>query len=110
MKLLLLTILATFSLASTNKLLPSEATNQLTIIPIDNYECNLHLERASLDLLSFDKAEQASNIPAIQQAFHSFMTNSNLAIKACSSINEAITADIMEVQANIAYYYYQHYK
>ena len=110
MKLFLLTLLATFSLASTDILPPSESANELTLIFTDNYECNLHLERAGQDLVALAKAEEASNTTALKQAFNNFMNHSNLAIDACYPINEAITLDIIEVQANIAYYYYQNYR
>lgn len=110
MKLFLLTLLTTFSLASTDILPPSESASELTLIATDNYECNLHLERAGQDLLALAKAEDTSDKLAIEKAFNNFMNRANLAVAACYPINDVITADIIEVQANVAYYYYQNYR
>lgn len=110
MKPLILSLLATFALASTDMLPPHEAVNELAFLSTSDFECNLYMELANQDLLTFAKAEQQPNSKAIQQAYNSFMYHSSQATTICNYIDELTVAGIQDVQDSISYYYYKHYK
>lgn len=110
MKLFLLTLLATFSLASTDMLPPSEASNELAFITTSDYECNYYIELAGQDLLTLATLEQSPKSKAIQQAYNSFMYHSTRATSICMYIDELTASEIIDVQNSISYYYYKHNK
>ena len=110
MKLSLLTLLVTFSLASTDMLPPNEASSELAFIATSDYECNLYIELAGQDLLTLANIERNPNSKAIQQAYNSFMYHSTQATTICMDINELAVAEIVDIQNSISYYYYKNYK
>ena len=110
MKLFLLTLLATFSLASTDVYPPKEAYNEFVFIATSDYSCNLYIELSGQNLEALADAESNSNIKQLRAAFKQFMSNSTKAIEVCSYIDEQTTADIIEIQNSVAYYYYKNYK
>ena len=110
MKLFLLTLLATFSLASTDVYPPKEAYNEYAFIATSDYSCNLYIELAGQNLEALADAESTSNIKQLRASFNQFMTNSSKAIEVCSYIDEQTTADIVEIQNGVSYYYYKNYK
>ena len=110
MKPLILSLLATFALATTDMLPPSEASNELSFIATSDYQCNLYMELASQDLLTLAAAEKYPNTKAVQQAYNSFMYHSSRATTICIDIDELAVASIQDVQNSVSYYYYKHYK
>ena len=110
MKLLLLALLASLSLASTDVYPPKEAYNEFTFIATSDYQCNLYIELAGQNLEAMADAESTLNTKQLKASFHQFMNNSSKAIDVCAYIDEQTTADIVEIQNSISYYYYKNYK
>ena len=110
MKLLLLTLLATFTLASTDMLPPQEASKELTYIATDNYECNYYLELAGQDLLHLANYDTSHKPAQVTKLYQAFMDHSAKAREVCIHINQLVADDISEIQDDITYFYNQNYK
>lgn len=110
MKLFLLTLLASLSLASTDVYPPKEAYNELTFIATSDYQCNLYMELAGQNLKALANAESTSNTKQLKVSFNQFMSNSTKAIDVCSYIDKQTTADIIAIKNSVFYYYYKNYK
>ena len=110
MKLLLLTLLTTFTLASTDMLPPSEASKELAYIATDNYECNYFIELAGQDLLTLAAFDSNQPKKDIKKVYDAFMEHSTKATTICVYINKLIVNDITEIQDDITYFYNQNYK
>ena len=110
MKLLLLTLLTTFTLASTDMLPPSEASKELAYIATDDYECNYYLELAGQDLLLLAKYDTSHKPVKVTKLYKAFMDHSTRAREVCIHINQLVADDISEIQDNITYFYNQNYK
>lgn len=110
MKLLLIILLATLTLASTDVLPPHEAHNEFVYIATSDYQCNLYIELTGQNLEALTIAEANHNAAQLRVAFNAFMQNSAKAIDVCSYIDAQTTSDITDIQNGISYYYYKHYK
>ena len=110
MRLFLLALLVSLSLASTDVYPPEEAYNEFTFIATSDYQCNLYIELAGQNLEAMAEAESTLNIKQLKVLFNQFMHNSSKAIDVCAYIDTQATADIVEIQNSISYYYYKKYK
>ena len=110
MKLFLLTLLASLSLASTDVYPPKEAYNEFVFIATSDYHCNLYIELAGQNLEAMADAESILDTKQLKEALNQFMYNSSKAISICVYIDEQTTAEIVEIQNSISYYYYKNYK
>ena len=109
-KTILLPILTTFTLASTDMLPPSEASKELAYIATDNYECNYYLELAGQDLLSLANYDTSHKPIKVKKLYQAFMDHSTKAREICIHINKLVVDDIIEIQDDITYFYNQNYK
>ena len=109
-KTILLPILTTFTLASTDILPPQEASKELAYIATDNYECNYYLELAGQDILLLAKYDTSHKPVQVTKLYKAFMENSNKAREVCIHINKLVVDDIIEIQDDITYFYNKNYK
>lgn len=104
MKQLLLIIMSTFTLASTNYY---ESSKELNYIATSSFECNYYLELAGQDLLSLANYNESTKP---RKLYETFIDHSTKAAEVCAYINQLIVDDIIEIQNDITYFYNQNYK
>lgn len=109
-KTILLPILTTFTLASTDMLPPQEASKELAYIATENYECNYYLELAGQDLLHLANYDTLHKPAQVTKLYQAFMNHSTRAREVCMYINQLVADDISEIQNDITYFYNQNYR